>query len=73
MRAIPSAIGFSAANTFYVDRAAGGGTATAITASRASNVAFLIDATLAGGTSGQGAGITQDASDTAYITVSAEL
>lgn len=73
MRAIPNPIGFSAANTFYVDRAVGGGTATAIAASRATNVAFLIDATLAGGTSGQGAGVTQDASDTAYITASAEL
>jgi hypothetical protein len=75
MRAIPTTVGFSAGNTFYADRVggAGDGVASAITSSRHTVNAMLLDLSKTGGTSGQGAAIVQDGTDAAYIEVSAEL
>jgi len=73
-RAAPS-VSFSAADTFYVDRANGNGTATALSVQAVNDTGVRVDVTsnTATGTVGQGALWLQEGTDVAFIQASAEL
>ncbi len=71
----PPSVTFSAANTFYVDRANGNGEATAIVTNAVTDtsVRIVVTSNTATGTTGQGVLLLQDSTDTAFIEASAEL
>jgi hypothetical protein len=73
-RTAPS-IATSAADTFYIDRANGNGTCTAISVSASSDISMRLAVTsnTATGTTGQGVLFLQENVDNAFIEASAEL